>query len=534
MFADSNLIDNELQNMFFKTIQDENIYQRIVYIGVHSDDRVAEVFRNRACCPGGDYQKNYADIIWEEDVELNSQLAEILEHQIHTITHVAFRLMHEDWDYKNPNSALRKSYQEAVDKNLFNAKSYEDRKYGDINEFYRVVTQEYIFWVIATEWDFRSVWKIPHKEFEIVNKKDIADKLPQSHKLYEEFVAKILTPPDRKLVENILKYNPVVKPIVEVETDAKAKAKADADAKAKAKADADAKPVVKMINLSTKYSDQTLQELIDLSVSKIADRKSNIIAISYDIGKSKNIPIPDWPFYEHEVLLSKDQIENTLTEIRTFIENDQCVKDFFKTGYGDKSYIDQEINSFRVLLEKGADATTQRQVCATTRVVFNAASVTQSRADTLHIWVHEIYHGLQYDIALEPPAIDSWCDEDATKKSGWFVEGAADYFANHVYGEYIGEDGVNRILRRAMTAYAETGPGLNDGGIAVTAASALRLLVERGALKHSDIIDGTLFHKCERVSVYHDNNPDVKIAKSSWSEIQYVYGKYSFKPSVLY
>ena len=146
----------------------------------------------------------------------------------------------------------------------------------------------------------------------------------------------------------------------------------------------------------------------------------------------------------------------------------------------------------------------------------------------------EIYHGLQYDIALEPPAIDSWCDEDATKKSGWFVEGAADYFANHVYGEYIGEDGVNRILRRAMTAYAETGPGLNDGGIAVTAASALRLLVERGALKHSDIIDGTLFHKCERVSVYHDNNPDVKIAKSSWSEIQYVYGKYSFKPSVLY
>ena len=34
------------------------------------------------------------------------------------------------------------------------------------------------------------------------------------------------------------------------------------------------------INLSTKYSDQTLQELIDLSVSKIADRKSNIIAIA--------------------------------------------------------------------------------------------------------------------------------------------------------------------------------------------------------------------------------------------------------------
>ena len=46
-------------------------------------------------------------------------------------------------------------------------------------------------------------------------------------------------------------------------------------------------------------------------------------------------------------------------------------------------------------------------------------------------------------------------------------------------------------------------------------------------------MDGTLFQKCERVSIYHDNNLDVKIAKSSWSEIQYVYGKYSFKPSAL-
>jgi len=311
--------------------------------------------------------------------------------------------------------------------------------------------------------------------------------------------------------------------------DAGAKAKSDADAKAKSDADAN-KAVVQMINLS-KISDETLQSLIDLSVSKIADRKSNIIAITYDIGASKGLSIPDWPFEQHEVLLSQDQIETTLSTIRSFIENDKCVKDFMSSGQGSQEYIDEEINSFRVLLEKGADATTQRQICATTRVTFNGAPSNQSKADTLHVWVHELYHALQQDIALSPPAIDAWCDEEANAKSKWIVEGGADYFTQHIYAEYIGENGVDRIFKYGLQSFNETGTEL--GSSARTAATALRLLVERGALKHSDIMDGTLFHKCERVSVYHDNNEDVKIAKSSWSEIQYVYGKYSFNPSVL-
>jgi hypothetical protein len=311
--------------------------------------------------------------------------------------------------------------------------------------------------------------------------------------------------------------------------DADAKVKADADAKAKSDADAN-KAVVQMINLS-KISDETLQSLIDLSVSKIADRKSNIIAITYDIGASKGLSIPDWPFEQHEVLLSQDQIETTLSTIRSFIENDKCVKDFMSSGQGSQEYIDEEINSFRVLLEKGADATTQRQICATTRVTFNGAPSNQSKADTLHVWVHELYHALQQDIALSPPAIDAWCDEEANAKSKWIVEGGADYFTQHIYAEYIGENGVDRIFKYGLQSFNETGTEL--GSSARTAATALRLLVERGALKHSDIMDGTLFHKCERVSVYHDNNEDVKIAKSSWSEIQYVYGKYSFNPSVL-
>ena len=315
-----------------------------------------------------------------------------------------------------------------------------------------------------------------------------------------------------------------------------AKAKADADAKTKADADAKAKadaskPIVKMINLSTKYSDQTLQALVDLSVSKNADRKSNIIAIAYDIGANKGNSITDMPFEEHEVLISKDQIKSTINTIRSFLENDECIKDLGEEER--KGTINGEMERFTEWLEKGADATTQAQACATTRVVFNGAPTTQSEEDTLKTWVHELYHALQQDIALEPPAIDSWCDEEATQKSGWLIEGGADYFAQHIYAEYKGLNGLDQIFKYGLQSFNETGAGLYDGGIARTGAAALRLLVERGAVKHDSIIDGSLFQKCERVSVYHDNNPDVKIAKSSWSEIQYVYGKYSFKPSAL-
>ena len=112
--------------------------------------------------------------------------------------------MSEEWDYESPNSALRKAYQEAVDKKLFNEESYLDLKNRSLEDFYKVTTQEFFFWVIITEWDFGSIWNIPHNEFRVANKQDLKDKLPLSHDLYVEFVEKILTPPDRLLVEVIL------------------------------------------------------------------------------------------------------------------------------------------------------------------------------------------------------------------------------------------------------------------------------------------------------------------------------------------
>ena len=203
IFSKDDLIDEELQNEFFKTLKNEHVYQRVGYMGPETynlDSSNPKI----DCCPGKNYEDNHTDYIWDYGKSNNLQLGEIIEHALHTITNVGFRLMSEEWDYESPNSALRKAYQEAVDKKLFNEESYSDLKNRSLEDFYNVTTQEFFFWVIITEWDFGSIWNIPHNEFRVANKQDLKDKLPLSHDLYVEFVEKILNPPDRLLVEVIL------------------------------------------------------------------------------------------------------------------------------------------------------------------------------------------------------------------------------------------------------------------------------------------------------------------------------------------
>ena len=203
MFSKNDLIDEELQNDFFKTLKNEHVFQRVGYMGPETynlDSSNPKI----DCCPGKNYEDNHTDYIWDIGESNNQQLGEILEHALHTITNVGFRLMSEEWDYESPNSALRKAYQEAVDKNLFNEDSYSDLKNRGLEDFYNITTQEFFFWVIITEWDFGYIWNIPHDEFRVTNKQDLKDKLPLSHDLYVEFVEKILTHPDHILVDEIL------------------------------------------------------------------------------------------------------------------------------------------------------------------------------------------------------------------------------------------------------------------------------------------------------------------------------------------
>jgi len=198
MFLENEKTDNNLRNDFFNTLKDEYVFQRVGYMGPESYNLDSE-YPTIDCCPGKNYDNNHTDFIWETG-DPNSQLGEVIEHALHTITNVGFKLMSEEWDYLNPDSKLRKAYQEAVEKDLFNEESYLDLKQRGDEDFRSITTQEFFFWVIITEWDLGYLWQIPHDEFSVSNKQDLIARLPLSHALYVDFVEKILNPPNNELL----------------------------------------------------------------------------------------------------------------------------------------------------------------------------------------------------------------------------------------------------------------------------------------------------------------------------------------------
>ena len=191
-------IDIDLQNTFFKTIRDERVFQKILY--VENDSSYDEAMKDLiSSYPGGGYQHNYHGHIVEHGNVIQNQ-REIIMQSLGTII-MTLKLMSDDFDHWDPNSALSKAYQEAVDKNLFSytPERPEFEKMSEEQTIYKFLAR-----VILTEWGNRfidnfsgeGVLKIEHKD-------DLIEKLPLSHKLYVEYIEKILYPIDQNLLNKI-------------------------------------------------------------------------------------------------------------------------------------------------------------------------------------------------------------------------------------------------------------------------------------------------------------------------------------------
>jgi len=134
----------------------------------------------------------------------DSHRREIIGQSLRTII-FTLRLMSDDFDHKDPNSALSKAYQEAVDKNLF---AFTPDRPEPAELFYDEAIIKFLTNVITTEWGNRHLYKIyADEKFNIKDKNELINKLPLSHKLYEEFIEKILNPIDHVLFEKINEYN---------------------------------------------------------------------------------------------------------------------------------------------------------------------------------------------------------------------------------------------------------------------------------------------------------------------------------------
>lgn len=205
MLVDASNINNSMRSHYLSITKDKYVYQRV---GIFSEN-------NSNFDPGTPpkpFDHNVTDYIWELKEGGKEQVGEVIEHLLHTVTTVIFYLAYpDDWDFNKPSSALRLAMDESIAKGIYDISSYDELK-NDTEAYNKILTQEYAYWLILAEWDYfvtagKKMNGISgNEEFTIGTSSEIASVLPLGHKLYKDYIEKILTIPNP---ETILSLFPV-------------------------------------------------------------------------------------------------------------------------------------------------------------------------------------------------------------------------------------------------------------------------------------------------------------------------------------
>ncbi|MCH1512648.1 MAG: hypothetical protein L7S58_03670 [Acidimicrobiales bacterium] len=265
-------------------------------------------------------------------------------------------------------------------------------------------------------------------------------------------------------------------------------------------------PVVfEVLNL-TGFDTSEIQGWADHAAASMFDRRANILAVLYPIGENLGDEDRDRfngaPFTPNEVVLSQVEIEDLLSTIEMWLSEHPCTDQ-------DGREKNEQLKDFRLWLEEGADASTQRELCERlpdtgtlgvrdTRVVFMGLqnpreyqTMEQEVENLQRFFFHEIYHALQQDLRSCPKIKDG---EAATIA----VEGSADYFSYINVGQIRGErlpsiEPLEKMLKEIETL--ETWGQFYNPDLAIL---LLRAMIENGYSDDSTLTNGSLFHNCVR------------------------------------
>ena len=203
MLKENQNIDQSMRSKYLQTSKDEHVYQRV---GLEESFSKNEQYAHNTDVPRP-YKHNCTDFIWEESQGGPRQINEVIEHLLHTVTAVILNLAYpNDWGYMNSSSRLRQATQEAIDKGVYNVSDYNEIK-GDKEGYNKIITQEYAYWLILAEWDYFVIsgnqedGLTGNGEFTLGTPNEIREQLPLGHQLYLDYAEKILTEPDKNLIE---------------------------------------------------------------------------------------------------------------------------------------------------------------------------------------------------------------------------------------------------------------------------------------------------------------------------------------------
>ena len=125
--------------------------------------------------------------------------------------------------------------------------------------------------------------------------------------------------------------------------------------------------------------------------------------------------------------------------------------------------------------------------------------------DIQEFFQHKLYHTFQQDLEM-----DGSCRRRAEKSknsnSKWMVEGGARYFAKSMLKDTQSFE--SRILQQLYERKMDN-EALN-GESDMVGSAALLLMTNRGLLRESEILDGSLFHNCAREFKFDKNSNEIK------------------------
>ena len=221
----------------------------------------------------------------------------------------------------------------------------------------------------------------------------------------------------------------------------------------------------------------------------------------------------------HKVVLNESQIKTINENVSNFLAKASC------TDSLDKRRLIIGIDWW---LRNGGASQAQSPICKDIRIIMISIDPDREkpreRGNLSYVFYHEAYHSFQQDLA----------NDCRGPNDLWVIEAAAAYFGRYSVDMSHGASHkkfVNHLLEFALWHANKMGTKLEDPGVAEKGLGALRLMIEKGWLEESRVLDGSLFHDCARVIEFSDNDPKIQYLKDHWHEIENNNGDFRFKLS---
>ena len=280
---------------------------------------------------------------------------------------------------------------------------------------------------------------------------------------------------------------------------------------------------VEIYNL-TSYSDQYLHSLAYLSESKMNNLEAEVLAVFYPMGAfiSEEQPNTKNPTSflgaTYKNILSNKEVNNIGKKVEEFLSKG-CLQNPSYGQFEAKRAADEIVD----WIQAGGRSGVQTNNCPARRVIFISTHpdmFENPKLELERIIFHEMYHAFQQDLS------DCKSNEDSL----WIIEAGAEYFAQHMLLEVLGDPRglANKLLSQGLFFVETFGAELTDPAVAEKGLLVFLYMIQKGWFEESRLLDGSFFHNCGRNREFTASNDFLRIARSAFSNIVQSKGSYRF------